>query len=150
MKHQTSRKVVLALVILTVVASFSYGQVIRGKATQMPAYYDAKIFQILFWELPPKAESVLLNRNGQINFIYQSDQAVASGFNFISVIDAIPTDGMNPLWNEVQIVFNVGVTPHQFFSDDEILAAAAATNPEIILITTQELYNCGVIGKKPK
>lgn len=147
MKHQTSIKVVLALAILAVLASFTFAQE-HGKATQMPAYYDAKIFQILFWELPSMAESVTLNHNGQMNFIYQSDQAVASGFDFISVIDAIPGDGMNPLWNEVQIVFPVGVMPYQFFSDDEVLGAAAAKL--ITLIPTQEVYICGVVGKKPK
>ncbi len=149
MKRQTSTKVVLSVAIVAVLVSFAYAQVLRGKATQMPAYYDAQIFQILFWELPPKGEAAILAHNGQFNFIYQSDQAVASGFNFISVIDAIPTDGMNPLWNEVQIVFNVGVAPRQFFSDDEILAAASGDHPEITLIPTQEVYNCGVVGKKP-
>ena len=33
---------------------------------------------------------------------------------------------MNPLWEEQQITFNPGVTPHQLFSDTEILAAQAA------------------------
>lgn len=149
MKYQTSTKVLMVLAIIAVLATAVYGQEIRGKATQMPAYYDAKIFQILFWELPPMAETSILQHNGQFNFIYQSDQAEAAGFHFISVIDAIPADGMNPLWNEVQIVFAVGVAPRQFFSDDEILAAAATNPPEILLIHTQEVYNCGVIGKKP-
>lgn len=148
MKHQTSTKVVIALAIFAVLSSFSFAQQgLRGKATQMPAYYDAKLFTIGLWELPAMAEATTLMRNGQMNFIYQSDQAVAAGFDFISVIDAIPTDGMNPLWNEVQIVFMVGVTPHQFFSDDEIHAAVGV---EIILIPTQEVYICGVVGKKSK
>ena len=148
MKHQTSTKVVMALAILALLASSSFAQQeLRGKGTQMPAYYDARIFTIGFWELPAMGEATTLMHNHQMNFIYQSDQAVAAGFNFISVIDAIPSDGMNPLWNEVQIVFMIGVTPHQFFSDDEILAAVGT---EIILIPTQEVYICGVVGKKPK
>jgi len=147
MKNGLFTKVVLLLAIVAVLAPFSAGQELRGSKTQMPAYYDSKIFTIGFWELPSMGEAMTLLHNGQINFIYQSDQAVEAGFNFISVIDAVPGDGMNPLWNEVQIVFKVGVTPHQFFSDDEILAAVGS---EIILIPTTEIYICGVVGKKPK
>jgi hypothetical protein len=65
---------------------------------------------------------------------------------FISVLDAIQGDGFNPLWREVQITFNGGFTPRQLFSDTEILAAAAGSNPEITLTTTDELYRCSVIG----
>ena len=115
----------------------------HGSATEMPAYYDAKLFTINFQELPPKAEQTTLARNGQINNIYQCDFC---GFDFISVIDAIPTDGMNPLWLEVQITFNSGFTPHQFFSDNEVLAAAASG--EITLTPTSEMYTCSVLGLK--
>ena len=66
------------------------------------------------------AEAMVLLRNKSINIIYESDQAVAAGINFIDVLDAVPGDGMNALWNEVQIVFNAGYPPHQFFSDNDI------------------------------
>jgi hypothetical protein len=63
---------------------------------------------------------------------------------FISVIDAVPGDGMNPVWEEVQIVFNNGYTPHQLYSDNEVLAAS--TSGEINLTMTGEVYWCPVIG----
>jgi hypothetical protein len=72
------------------------------------------------------------------------------GQPFISVIDAVPGDGMNPVWQEVQITFNSGFTPRQLYSDDEVLAAASGLNPEITLTFTDEVYKCPVIGKKPK
>jgi hypothetical protein len=57
-------------------------------------------------------------------------------------------DGFNPLWRQNLIVFNEGFTPHQFFSDEEIEAAAAGANPEITLVETDEVYRCAVVGRK--
>jgi len=62
------------------------------------------------------------------------------------VIDAVPGDGMNPVWREAQIVFNAGFTPRQLYSDTEILAAAAGSNPEITINMTDEVYWCPVIS----
>jgi hypothetical protein len=74
-----------------------------------------------------------------------SDQAEAAGVMFTSVLDAIQGDGFNPLWQEVQIVFKT-IAPQQFFSDNEILAAAAAG--KIALMPTTEVYRCSVVGTK--
>lgn len=120
----------------------------NGISSAIPAYYDAKIFKILFVEFSSQAEASLIAHNNSINFIYQSDNGLPNNQPFISVIDAIPGDGMNPVWREVQIVFNAGFTPHQFFSDDEVLGAAAGPHPEITLQMTNEVYWCPVIGKK--
>ena len=46
---------------------------------------------------------------------------------------------MNPLWEEQQITFNPGVTPHQLFSDTEILAAQAAG--QITITDTDEIVS---------
>jgi hypothetical protein len=116
-----------------------------GIGSAMPAYYDGKIFKINFTELPPGGETANLTHNGSLNNIYQSDACVAAGTPFTSVIDAIPTDGMNPLWQEVQIVFANPSSCTQFTSDDQVLAAAAAGT--ITLHPTGELYRCSVIGK---
>ena len=120
----------------------------NGISSAIPAYYDAKIFKILFVEFSHNAEANLIAHNKSLNFIYQSDNGLPGNQPFISVIDAIPGDGMNPIWQEVQIVFNAGFTPHQLFSDNEVLAAAAGPNPEITLTTTDEVYWCPVIGHK--
>jgi hypothetical protein len=119
-----------------------------GLAGYMPAYYDAELFLINFTELPSGGEAAALAHNSQTNNIYQSDQAVAAGFNFISVLDAIQGDGFNPLWEEVQVVFLPINNPkfQQFTSDNQILAAAAMG--EIMLIPTGELYTCSVVGPK--
>ncbi|KIA86493.1 hypothetical protein [Flavobacterium sp. AED] len=116
-----------------------------GIASAIPAYYDAKLFNIIFVEFTPQASAILIAQNPGINFIYQSDAGLPGGLPFISVIDAIPGDGMNPIWEEVQIAFNSGHTARQLFSDDEISAAVA--NNEITLIPTGEVYKCPVIGK---
>jgi len=116
-----------------------------GVASEIPAYYDSMLFTINFTEFPPGSESTLQKKNPGLNFIYQSDPGLPGGSPFISVIDAIPTDGMNPLWEEIQIAFTAGHTPRQLFSDDEI-AAAKATG-EITLTDTHELYHCSVVAK---
>jgi len=112
----------------------------------MPAYYDGKLFTINFKELPVGGEAATLARNKSINTIYMSDNGLPGGQLFISVLDAIQGDGFNPLWQEVQIVFNVGFTPHQLTSDTAV--DAAADNGEITLVPTSEIYRCSVVGSK--
>ncbi len=119
----------------------------NGAASEIPSYYDGQLFTIQFVEFAPTAEQSLLQRNTQLNFIYQSDPGLPGGQPFVSVIDAVPADGFNPVWEEVQIAFTAGNTPHQFFSDDEVLAAAAAG--EITLTPTGEVYWCPVVGQEP-
>jgi hypothetical protein len=119
-----------------------------GHVLYIPAYYDGQLFTINFTELPMGAQAALLAHNGSINFIYQSDPGLPGGEPFISVLDAIPGDGFNPLWNEVQITFNPGFVRRQLFSDTEIFAAVVAG--EITLIPTEEVYTCAVVGPKKK
>ena len=118
----------------------------NGAASTIPSYYDAKIFQIHFVEFSKAAETSLLAHNKSLNFIYQSDPGLPGG-PFISVIDAIPGDGFNPIWEEVQIAFTAGHTPRQLFSDNDVAAAFDAG--EITLTLTGEVYWCPVVGQKP-
>ncbi len=121
---------------------------INGAAGQVPAYYDSTLFTINFAMLSPDASGATLNNNKSVNTIYMSDALLAGNKPFVSVLDAIQGDGFNPLWQEVDIIFNAGVAPHQFFSDNEVLAAAGGTNPEITLSPTTEMYRCSVVGSK--
>jgi hypothetical protein len=114
----------------------------------MPAFYDGQQFTINFKEEPSSAEQSLLAHNGSINTIYMCDSCAGkiAGGDFTSVLDAIQGDGFNPLWQEVQITFNEGFTPHQLTSDTAIEAAADAG--EITLTPTDEVYRCSVVGSK--
>ena len=132
------------VLILSLSPSIPAGS-LNGSAGQMPAYYDGNLFTINFTELPSGGESSNLAHNGSINLIYMSDQAVALGFDFVSVLNAIQGDGFNPLWQEVQVTF-LTIRPKQFLSDNEILAAAAAK--QIRLSFTTEVYRCAVVGPK--
>ncbi len=105
------------------------------------------MFTIQFVEFSSAAEKSLLAHNGSLNFIYQSDPGLPGGAPFISVIDAIPGDGFNPIWEEIQIAFTPGHTPRQLFSDTEVEAAFDAG--EITLTPTGEVYWCPVVGQKP-
>src|SRR5215472_12496799 len=91
----------LALALVTGVRAGS----LNGAASEIQAYYDGELFTIIFVEFSPTAEQKLLQHNGSLNFIYQSDPGLPGGAPFISVIDAIPGDGFNPIWEEVQITF---------------------------------------------
>jgi hypothetical protein len=135
--------VTLALALVTV-AQAGPG---NGSASAIQAYYDHTLFTIQFVEFSPAAERTLLQHNTSLNFIYQSDPGLPGGLPFVSVIDAIPTDGFNPIWEEVQIAFTDGNTPRQLFSDDEVAAALAAG--EITLTFTGEVYWCPVVGPGP-
>ena len=119
----------------------------NGRASARPVYYDAKLFTVNMVELSKQAAQKLIASNTSINEIYASND-LDEPQDFNSVIDAIPTDGFNPLWLQFLIVFNPGFTPHQFFSDDEVEAAASGSNPEITLVNTGEIYRCSVIAPK--
>jgi hypothetical protein len=119
----------------------------NGAAGQMPAYYDGQLFTVNMMELSEAASAALIAKNASINKIYASND-LDDPQDFNPVIDAIQGDGFNPLWQQVLIVFNAGFTPHQFVSDEEVLAAAAGPNPEITLVVTDEMYRCSVVGSK--
>ena len=118
-----------------------------GAASVIPAYYDGNLLKIQFVEFSATAEKSLLQHNASLNFIYQSDPGLPGGHPFISVIDAVPGDGFNPIWEEVQITFTKGHTPRQLFSDTEVEAAFDAG--EITLTFTGEVYWCPVVGPGP-
>jgi hypothetical protein len=115
----------------------------NGSGGDMPAYYDGNLLTINFKELSANAEMEQLRHNGSINTIYMSDTLV-NGDMFIAVLNAIQGDGFNPLWQEVDIIFNT--TPFQLTSDNDVLAAAQAGT--ITLIPTNEVYRCSVVGSK--
>ncbi len=120
---------------------------VNGAAGQRPAYYDGELFTVNMKELPGDASAAVMAHNGSMNQIYASND-LDDEQDFISVIDAIQGDGFNPLWHQNLIVFNQGFTPHQFTSDEEVLAAAQGANPEITIVSTDEVYRCSVVGHK--
>jgi hypothetical protein len=117
----------------------------KGAAGQMPAYYDDELFTVNMFEVP--ASDPIIAHNSSANIIYATND-LDEEQDFVPVLNAIQGDGFNPLWLQVLIVFNPGFTPHQFFSDVEVEAAAAGANPEITLVVTDEIYRCSVVGRK--
>jgi hypothetical protein len=128
-------------------ASSSAAGNVNGAAGQRPAYYDGDLFTVNMKELPEDASASVIAHNQGMNQIYASND-LDDEQDFISVIDAIQGDGFNPLWHQNLIVFNQGFTPHQFTSDEEVLAAAQGPNPEITIVSTDEVYRCSVVGRK--
>jgi hypothetical protein len=117
----------------------------NGAASQRPVFYEGEQVTVNMFEVP--ASETLLENNPNINTIYASND-LDEEQDFLSVIDAIQGEGFNPLWHQVLIVFNQGFTPHQFVSEDQVLAAAAGADPEITLVSTDEVYRCSIVGSK--
>ena len=119
----------------------------EGATTQMPAFFNGQQFTVNMVELPGGAENAILANNPSHNTIFaQADLDQVQPFP--PVINAIQGDGFNPLWQQVLIHFNPGVTPHQFTSEAGVQAAAAAG--QITLTVTDEVYRCSVVGPGPK
>jgi len=147
----TSRLSVVAFAFLLASLGVAAAGSPNGSAGQMPAYYDGQLFTINFKELPSGGEAAVLVQNKSINtiYIYMCDACMGQlpgGGSFVSVLDAIQGDGFNPLWQEVQITFSMGVAPSQLTSDTDVLAAAGSG--EITLMPTTEVYRCAVVGTK--
>ena len=116
----------------------------NGAGSQRPVFYEGKLVTVNMFEVPAGS---LLGKNSSINTIYASND-LDEEQDFNSVIDAIPGEEFNPLWHQVLIVFNQGFVPHQFVSEAQVLAAAAGADPEITLVSTDEVYRCSVVGSK--
>ena len=119
----------------------------NGAAGQRPVFYEGELFTVNMKELSENASASTIAHNRSINEIYASND-LDDEQDFFSVIDAIQGEGFNPLWRQNLIVFNPGFTPHQFVSEDDVLAAAAGANPEITIVPTDEVYRCSVVGRK--
>ena len=118
----------------------------KGAAGEMPAFYDGNQITINSVEVSDvAAEQIGANRSHNSIFVTND---LDDPQDFLPVIDAIQGDGFNPLWEQFKIVFNPGVTPRQFHSDDEVNQAASGSNPEITLVDTHEVYRCSVVGRK--
>ena len=144
MKSRTVTLILSALVLILAIPAFAANT--NGSGGDQPAFYDGQLFTINLMMLSTKAEVTQIAKNGSINIIYESDGGLPNNQPFIPVLNAIQADGFNPIWQEVQIVFNPGFTPFQFTRDDDILAAAQAG--EITLIPTTDVYRCSVVGSK--
>jgi len=136
----------LLLVALTASGALAAQGNPNGAASQRPVFYEGRLVTVNMFEVPA-ADGSLLDRNQNVNTIYASND-LDDEQDFNSVIDAIQGEGFNPLWHQVLIVFNPGSTPHQFVSEDDVLAAAAGAHPEITLVSTDEVYRCSIVGQK--
>jgi len=118
---------------------------VKGAGGQMPAFYDGRRVTINSMEVSDVAADRIAD-NPSHNDIYVTND-LDDPQDFLPVIDAIQGDGFNPLWEQIKIVFNPGVTPHQFLSDEEVEQAAAGQHPEITLVDTHEVYRCSVVAR---
>ena len=112
-------------------------------AGEIPAFFNEKSVTINVLQLSDTAAASIIAHNKSLNIIYVTND-LDEKQEFAPVINAAPGSGFNALWLQVQISFNPGVTPHQFTSEVDILAAAKAG--QITLINTGEVYRDSVVG----
>src|SRR5262249_26800437 len=115
----------------------------NGAAGEIPAFFAGRSVTINVNQLSDRAAASIIAHNKNLNIIYVTND-LDERQDFAPVINAVPTQGMNALWLQVKIEFNAGVTPHQFTSEADILAAAKAG--DITLINTGEVYRDSVVG----
>ena len=115
----------------------------NGAAGEIPAFFNGQSVTINVKQLSDTAAESIIAHNKNLNIIYVTND-LDEKQDFTPVINAVPGQGFNALWLQVQIQFNSGVTPHQFTSEADILAAAQAG--QITLINTGEVYRDSVVG----
>ena len=115
----------------------------NGAAGEIPAFFAGRSVTINVNELSETAAASIIAHNKNLNIIYVTND-LDEPQEFTPVINAVPTQGMNALWLQVKIEFNAGVTPRQFTSEADILAAVKAG--DITLINTGEVYRDSVVG----
>jgi len=114
----------------------------NGAAGEIPSFFDGKSFTINVKQLSDTAAASIIAHNKSLNIIYVTND-LDEHQDFAPVINAVPGQGMNALWLQVEIQFNT-IPPQQFTSEADILAAAQAG--QITLINTGEVYRDSVVG----
>ena len=115
----------------------------EGAATQIPAFFNGQSVTINVVQLSDKAAASILANNPRVQTIFVTND-LDNPQTFAPVLSAVPGQNFNALWDQVLIQFNPGVTPHQFTSEADILAAAKAG--QITLVNTGEVYRDSVVG----
>ena len=115
----------------------------EGAATQIPAFFNGQSVTINVVQLSDNAAASLLANNQNLQTIFVTND-LDQPQTFAPVLSAVPGQNFNALWDQVLIQFNPGVTPHQFTSEADILAAAKAG--QITLVNTGEVYRDSVVG----
>ena len=115
----------------------------EGAATQIPALFNGQSVTINVVQLSDNAAASILANNPRLQTIFVTND-LDEPQTFAPVLSAVPGQNFNALWDQVLIQFNPGVTPHQFTSEADILAAAKAG--QITLINTGEVYRDSVVG----
>ncbi len=115
----------------------------NGAAGQIPALFNGQSVTINVNQLSDSAAASILAHNPSLQTIFVTND-LDEPQAFAPVLSAVPGQNFNALWDQVLIQFNPGVTPHQFTSEADILAAAKAG--QITLIDTGEVYRDSVVG----
>jgi hypothetical protein len=115
----------------------------NGAAGEIPAFFNGQSVTINVKQLSDSAAASILAHNPSLQTIFVTND-LDEPQAFAPVLSAVPGQNFNALWDQVLIQFNPGVTPHQFTSEADILAAAKAG--QITLINTGEVYRDSVVG----
>jgi hypothetical protein len=114
----------------------------EGAATQIPAFFNGQSVTINVLQKSDQSAASLLANNQKLQTIFVTND-LDEPQTFAPVLSAVPGHNFNGNWDQVLIQFNSGVTPHQFTSEADIMAAAKAG--QITLVDTGEVYRDSVV-----
>ena len=115
----------------------------EGAATQIPAFFNGQSVTINVLQKSDQSAASLLANNQKLQAIFVTND-LDRPQTFAPVLSAVPGQNFNGNWDQILIKFNAGVTPHQFTSEADILAAAKAG--QITLVNTGEVYRVSVVA----
>ena len=115
----------------------------EGAATQIPAFFNGQSVTINVLQKSDQSAASLLANNQKLQAIFVTND-LDQPQTFAPVLSAVPGQNFNGNWDQILIQFNQGVTPRQFTSEADILAAAEAG--QITLVNTGEVYRDSVVG----
>jgi|GEM_PF-6088894 len=109
----------------------------RNWETHKLAYYNSSVVKISFAELTMEEEQAAIANNTKFNILYDT-KAGPDAAPFLKVLSVPASTG--GLWRDVAIRFNDPQKQKQFYSEAEVLAAAAGEKPLITLVVTDEIF----------
>ncbi|HLP50819.1 MAG TPA: hypothetical protein VK154_08040 [Chitinophagales bacterium] len=115
----------------------SDGMIVRNM-TPIQVFFHWHAFTVMLTKAIDEPAVFAAPEKREPNEIFVYDDESSSRFR--PIISALADPGTYMLWREMQIVFNPGFEPRQFYSRDEVMEASQAPNPIITFVPTGVVY----------
>lgn len=112
------------------------------------AYFEGTIYNLELKKAIDEPGNSLppLKREPMELYVYSTSLIQSNSQSLLPIAGSVDNGGVTMLLREIKIRFNTGITPHQFYSRDEVLRATIGIRPEISLEITGVAYEAKVTG----